>query len=116
VSPRIHPFWLSRRLHDRLSRPPAIRRAFAAHLAAELAMLMAVPLALGRALVAGAGAKLAHLTQDLSVFAGLPKSDVGCRIANVGAIDAQTDALHHVEVLGEARVRTAAAHLRAIHH
>ena len=44
--------------------------AFAAHLRAQLAMLMVVPFALRRTFVADAGASLEHLAQHLLVGAG----------------------------------------------
>jgi len=100
---------------DALRRLPAILGAFPAHLRAQLAMLMIVPLALGRAFLADPRAQLEHLAHRLLVHPGLPKADVGSGVANRRAVEAPADALDHVEVLGQAGVRARQAHLGAIH-
>jgi hypothetical protein len=102
-------------LADRLVRLPAILCAFPAHLRAQLAMLMIVARALSCASVADARTQLQHLADDLLVLTRPPKRNSACRLANVGAIQAHTDALLHVHCLGGAGVGAAQAHLRTIH-
>ena len=99
----------------RLRRLAAILGAFAAHDRAQLAMLMLVLLALGRAFLAHPGAQLEHLGQQLRVRSGAPQPEICRDVAHVGAVEAHADALAHVHVLGGAGVGAAQAHLRAIH-
>ena len=78
-------------------------------------MLMIVPLALGGALLAHPRAQLEQLAQHRLVVAGAPQAQPRGRLANVGAVEAQADALRHVRRLGHAGVGAAQAHFRAIH-
>ena len=78
-------------------------------------MLVLVLLAFGRAGVAGPRAQLQQLADDLLVVAGPPQSQPARRFADVGAIQAEADALGHVHRLGEAGIGAAGAHLRAVH-
>ena len=79
-------------------------------------MLVVMLLALGGASVASAGAELEHLPHDRVVDPRLAKADVRGRVANVGAIEAEADALGHVDGFRRAGVGAAAAHLGAVHH
>src|SRR6185369_17383592 len=100
---------------DRDRRVAAIFRALPAHLGAQFAMLVVVALALRGAGVACPGAELERLAQDLIVRPGVPEAEVRSGIANVGTVEAGTDALAHVHVLGRAGIGAAQAHFRAIH-
>ena len=78
-------------------------------------MLVIVPFALGRADIARPCAQLEHLALDLPIFPALAEGDVAGCIADVRAVEAKPDALVHIDRFGDARVRAAPAHLRAIH-
>ena len=94
---------------------PAIGRAFAADLCAQLAMLVIVLLAFGSACLANAGAKLEHVSQNLFVRTAAAQGDSASGFTDVRAVEAAPDALRHVHFFGGAGVRAAEAHLRAIH-
>lgn len=78
-------------------------------------MLVLVAFALRGAGVAGARAEFEHLAEHLLVRSRSPQPQVRGRVADIGAVEADADALPHVLSLGETRIRAAAAHLRAIH-
>src|SRR5436190_24180307 len=93
------------------SRVAAVFGALPAHLRAQLAMLVVVLLAFRGAQVADPRAQLQRLAQDLLVRSGAPESKPGRRLANVAAVEASTNALAHVHVLGRAGVGAGKAHL-----
>ena len=99
-----------------LRRLAAILGAFAAHVRAQLAMLVVVLLAFGRAFVAHPRAQLEHLAQHLLVRSG-PAQRRDLPVASHTSAQSRhdADALAHVHVLGGAGVGAAQAHLRAIH-
>ena len=78
-------------------------------------MLMVMAVAFGGAGVAGAGAKFEHFAQHPFVGATPAQAQRGRRLAHIGAIEADADALGHVHFLGRTGVRARQAHLRAIH-
>jgi hypothetical protein len=78
-------------------------------------MLVIVLLALGRAAIADPGAQLEHLREHRFVGPGPADRKLAGRLANVRTIEAASDALGHVAVLGEASVGAACAHSGAIH-
>ena len=78
-------------------------------------MLVVVFVALGRTGVAGAGAQIERLAQQLLVRSGPAQGQVRGGVANVGAVEAHPDALAHVHLLAQAGVGAAEAHLGAIH-
>ena len=78
-------------------------------------MLMVVALALRRAFVADPRAQLQHFAKNLLIGAGPPHRELPRGFANVGAVEADADALPHVPLLGRAGIGAAEAHPRALH-
>jgi len=78
-------------------------------------MLVVVLLALGRAGITDAGTYLENFAKNLFVRAGPPNGQLSGGFADVRAIEASTNALPHVHLLGRAGVGAAEAHPRAIH-
>ena len=78
-------------------------------------MLVVVLLALRRAFIARLGAELEHLDEEALVGAGAAQAEPRRRLADVGAVAAQANALFHIHILGGAGVSAAQAHLSAIH-
>jgi len=78
-------------------------------------MLVVVLLALGRAGITDAGTYLENFAKNLFVRAGPPNGQLSGGLADVRAIEASTNALPHVHLLGRAGVGATEAHPRAIH-
>ena len=78
-------------------------------------MLVIVPFTFGGALVANSRTELEHLTKDLFVRAGSASRELSRRFADIGAIQAGSDALGHVHRLSSACVGATETHSRAVH-
>jgi hypothetical protein len=77
-------------------------------------MLVIVPLAFGRALVAYPRAQLERLAKNLLVGTSAPHRELSRGLADIGAIEAGADALAQVHFLRRAGVGAAQAHARAV--
>jgi hypothetical protein len=77
-------------------------------------MLVIVPLAFGRALVAYPRAQLEHFAKHLFVGTGAPHRELSRGLADIGAIEAGADALAQVHFLRRAGVGAAQAHALAV--
>ena len=78
-------------------------------------MLVVMLLAFRGAGVADSGAKLENFPDDVVVGPRSTQADPACGLTDIGAVEAAANTLRHVHLLGRAGVRTAEAHLRAIH-
>lgn len=78
-------------------------------------MLMFMLLALGCAFITDARAELEHLAQDLLICPGSPHRELARRFANVGAVEADSNALPHVHLFSGTRIGAAETHPCAVH-
>ena len=78
-------------------------------------MLMLVAFALRCAGIAYPRAQLEHFAQHLLVRPCPPHRELARRLAHVGAVEADADALPHVHLFRGAGIGAAEAHPRAIH-
>lgn len=94
---------------------PTIGGALAAHLGAQLAMLVLLPFALRCTFVADTRAKFENFAQHLFVRSGSSHRQLASGLTNVCTVEAKPNALGHIHFLGRAGICAAETHPCTVH-